>query len=209
MKLILSSNDFSRPDTRACIFKNLNVPVPECRLLYIPNEKVSEKQMKSTRFQEKCARYGFRSENVSVLNYYHADAYMSLPLDAIYLGGGNTFSTFARIRDHGFADALCRYIREGAVYIGGSCGAHIVGEDLTHVLHFDEDRVGFTDFRGLGLFHGVLVCHYSDERKPVYDRLRAESPYPVYALRNGDSLVVEDGAVTFCPRDELAEEAGR
>ena len=41
MRLILSSNDFSRPDTRQCILDHLNVPLRNCRLLYIPNEKAS------------------------------------------------------------------------------------------------------------------------------------------------------------------------
>ena len=206
MKLILSSNDFSRPDTRACILANLPVPVSECRLLYIPNEKVSEKQMKSSRFQEKCARYGFLPEHVAVLNYYHTEDVRSFQPDAVYLGGGNTFSTFARIRDHGFADTLCRLIRDGAVYLGGSCGAHIVSENIEHVKAFDEDRVGFTDYSGLGLFHGVLVCHYTKDREPVYERLKRESSFPVFALRNGDSLVVENGAVTLVPRDETIPE---
>ena len=206
MKLILSSNDFSRPDTRACIFANLPLPVSECRLLYIPNEKVSEKQMKSSRFQEKCSRYGFRTERVAVLNYYHPESIADFRPDVVYLGGGNTFSTFARIRDHGFADTLCRLIKNGAVYIGGSCGAHIVSADIQHVKAFDEDRVGFTDYSGLGLFCGVLVCHYSKDREPVYEKLLRESRYPVYALRNGDSLVVEDGIVTVVPCDETIPE---
>lgn len=160
--------------------------------------------MRSTRFQDKCAAFGFLPSNVTVLNYYRTEDYLSLRPDAVYLGGGNTFSTFARIRDHGFSDALVRMVREGAVYIGGSCGAHIAGADLRHVTAFDEDRVGFTDYRGLGLFNGVLVCHYCEERKRVYEKLLKESPYPVYALRNGDSLIVEDGAVRFVPGSETA-----
>lgn len=201
MRLILSSNDFSRPDTKQCILDHLNVPLRNCRLLYIPNEKASEKQMRSDRFQNRCAAYGFDPAKVTVLNYYHAEEYLHLEIDAVYVSGGNTFSTYARICGHGFANALKSYILGGAVYIGGSCGAHIVSQDIRHVKAFDEDRTGRTDYAGLGLFPGILVCHYSEERRAVYEQLCRESPYPVYALRNGDSIVYEDGKTELFPAD--------
>ena len=208
MKLILSSNDFSRPDTRRCIFDHLGMPASECRLLYIPNEKVSAKQMRNGRFQEKCASFGFQPSNVTVMDYYRAEQFGNRSFDALYLGGGNTFSTYARIVGHGFADLIRAWVENGAVYVGGSCGAHVAGTDLRHVLAFDENRAGLTDFKALGLFRGRLVCHYSEERRPVYETLVRESPDPVYALRNGDSIVIEDGSVTFYPAWETVSQEG-
>lgn len=199
MKLILSSNDFSRPDTKKCIEDNLSLPLSECRLLYIPNEKASAKQMRSDRFQKRCAAFGLSEQNVIVLDYYHAERFTDLDIDAMYIGGGNTFSTYMRILRHGFSNAIRTYAEKGVVYIGGSCGAHIAGTDLKHVLAFDENTCGMTDFHALGLFRGRLICHYSEERAPVYKQLTAQTDEPVYRLRNGDSIVVEDASVRFFP----------
>lgn len=205
MKLILSSTDFSHPDSKSCVVDHLGMPLSACRLLYIPNEKVSAKQMRGPRFQMKLASFGFDPERVTVLDYYRAENFLNLDIDALYIGGGNTFSTLSRIRNHGFADAILSYVRSGAVYIGGSCGAHIACRDIRHVLAFDENRCGTTDFSGLGLFHGRLVCHYSEARKGVFDAMKNDEGDPVYALRNGDSIVAEDGNVRFFPAQTLSD----
>lgn len=197
MKLILSSNDFSNDKTKKVIIDNLGVPLNQCRLLYIPNEKASEKQMKSNRFQLKCESFGFNPELVTVLNYYKSNQFRHLNIDAVYVSGGNTFSTLYRLKKHHFDDALCEYIRSGAVYIGGSCGAHIISKNIEHVLPFDENNTDMASFDALGLFDGILYCHYCKEREPYYLNSIKENKYHVYALPDGTSLVIEDGQVKF------------
>lgn len=41
MKLILSSCDFRNDNARKTIINNLNKPIDQCKLLYIPNEKAT------------------------------------------------------------------------------------------------------------------------------------------------------------------------
>ena len=48
-----------------------------------------------------------------------------------------------------------------------------------------------TDFNGLGLFDGILVCHYTSNRKPLYDKLQADGKYKVFALTDDDYLVID------------------
>ena len=47
----------------------------------------------------------------------------------------------------------------------------------------------------LGLFDGVLICHYTADRKAIYDKLYQEGKYKVYALTEDDSLVINDEAL--------------
>ena len=81
-------------------------------------------------------------------------------------------------------------MRSGVLYIGGSAGAHIATQSVAHIAAFDPIPDGMTDFKGLGLFDGIIFCHYTEEHKALYDKLKSEGKYKVFALRNEDSLVV-------------------
>ena len=127
-----------------------------------------------------------------MFDYDEPSAFYGLNLDVIYIGGGNTFLTLQRIRNAGFDQEIIRYVKSGVTYIGGSAGAHIASMNIQHVAAFDPVPDGFTDFRGLGLFDGIFICHYKEDRKPIFDRLKAESPYPVYALTDDESIIYDD-----------------
>ena len=112
----------------------------------------------------------------------------------------------ARLQKYGFNPALVAVFDEASdtdyaslpldlIYISGSAGAHIASKDVSHVLEADENAVGLSDFRALGLLNGVLICHYTEARRPWLERARLGA-YPVYALTDGDTLVVTDKAVT-------------
>ena len=111
-------------------------------------------------------------------------------IDVIYISGGNTFGTLDKIRKCNFDKDIINYVKSGVVYIGGSAGAHIASKDIKHVEKYDENNVGITDYSGLGLFNGMLICHYTDERKADFEKLSANSEYKVYALTDEDSLVL-------------------
>ena len=71
----------------------------------------------------------------------------------------------------------------------------IIEEDMeicldneTHV----ENIVGLTDYSGLGLFDGVLICHYTDSRKYDFEQLSQYSEFKAYALTDEDSIVYEE-----------------
>ncbi|MPM63284.1 hypothetical protein SDC9_110164 [bioreactor metagenome] len=59
-------------------------------------------------------------------------------------------------------------------------------------MRYDNNTPGIIDFNGLGLFDGILICHYSDSRKEHLQQLEAEGRYRVYALTNDNSITVDD-----------------
>lgn len=193
MKLILSSCDFRNEHSKKYILDNLGLAIKKCRILYFPNEKATKEAIKSDLYYNRLAEFGFVRENIYVFNYYGPAMFTNLNIDAVYISGGNTFATFDRIRKAGFCEKIVRYVKDGAVYIGGSAGAHIASANIEHVMQYDSNTPGTTDFRGLALFDGILICHYTDERKDDFTTLQRNKKYNVYALTNDESLIIDDG----------------
>lgn len=190
MKLILSSCDFRNEKSKQCIIDNLDKPILECRLLYIPNEKAQYEDVHGEKYYLRMQEFGFTRENTIVFDYYSPTQYSNLNIDVIYISGGNTFATLNRIRESGFDKEIIRYVQSGVTYIGGSAGAHIASRNIEHVKNFDTPTDDMTDFNGLCLFDGILVCHYTDERRNIYEELKSSSKYDVYKLADDESIVV-------------------
>ena len=110
----------------------------------------------------------------------------------IYISGGNTFGTTKLIRGSGFDKAIINYVQNGVAYIGGSAGAHIATADIAHVEKYDKDTFGLNDFTGLGLFDGILICHYTEDRKSDFEALKALNKHRVISLSDKQSIVIKD-----------------
>ena len=192
MKLILSSCDFRNEKARNTILKNLEKPIEYCKLLFMPNEKATIEAIHSEKYYFRMQEFGFRRENILIFDYWNPKIFVGLDIDIIYVSGGNTFKTIKRIKECGFDREINRYVAAGVTYIGGSAGAHIASKSIEHVSFFDSVPDGFSDFLGLGLWDGVLICHYTPDRKAIFDQLRQDGKYKVYALTDEDSLIIAD-----------------
>ena len=190
MKLILSSCDFRNEKSKRTILDNLSKSIDQCKLLVIPNEKATYETIHSEKYFLRMQEFGFTKENIAVFDYCNEQQFINLDLDVIYISGGNTFATLKRIKDCGFDKEIIRYVRSGVLYIGGSAGAHIATQSIAHIEAFDPIPDSMTDFKGLGLFNGIILCHYTEEHKALYDKLKSEGKYKVFALSDEDSLVV-------------------
>ena len=195
MRLILSSRDFGGDASRSAILRQLSKPLHACRTLFVPNERATHERIAGRLYHARLQKYGFNPALVAVFDEASDTDYASLPLDLIYISGGNTFATLDKLRKTGLDRVIENNVRRGVIYISGSAGAHIASKDVSHVLEADENAVGLSDFRALGLLNGVLICHYTEARRPWLERTRLGA-YPVYALTDGDTLVVTDKAVT-------------
>ena len=191
MKLILSSCDFRNERSRQFILDNLPKPIAECRLLFIPNEKSTSDKVSSGKYHARMAELGFDPALVRVLDYADPAPSVGLDIDVLYISGGNTFATLDSIRRCGFDREIVRYIRSGVTYIGGSAGAHIVCNNLKHVAQFDLIPEGMTDLRGLGLFDGYLICHFTPARQVYYTNLINAHNHGVYTLTDDQSILIQ------------------
>ena len=189
MKLILSSCDFRNDNARKTIINNLIKPIDQCKLLYIPNEKATFETIHSDRYYLRMEEFGFLRNNIYVFDYYNSDEFLNLDIDVLYISGGNTFATLDRLRNCNFESEIIRYIKNGVIYIGGSAGAHIASRSVGHVAKYDHDTFGLTDFSGLNLLDGVLICHYTEEREADYLDLVKSGERNIIILRDCDSVM--------------------
>lgn len=155
MKLILSSCDFRNDKAKQTIIDNLDKPIEQCKLLFIPNEKATMQAIQGEMYYLRMQEFGFLRENISVFDYCNTEKFLNLDIDIIYISGGNTFKTLQRIRDCGFDKGIINYVKSGVIYIGGSAGAHIASANIEHVANFDSVPDGYNDFSGLGMFDGI------------------------------------------------------
>lgn len=196
MKLILSSCDFLNTNSKKTIINNIHKALSDCKVLFVPNEKATKDLIDFDKYYNRLYKDGFTNKNnIFIYNEYKTDEFKNLDLDIIYIGGGNTFATLDKIKKNNFIDEIRSYIKKGVIYIGGSCGAHIACENIEHVLNFDDNNVNISDYNAIGVFDGIIIPHYDNSRKKIYDKLMEEKKQNVYALTNKDSIVVTDNCV--------------
>ena len=190
MKLILSSCDFRNENARQVILSNLPKPISQCRVLFIPNEKWTPERLDTGFYVRRLREFGFSEALVSVFDPRKPDAFLNLTLDAVYVSGGNSFELISLLRRCSFDQEIIRLIHAGVAYIGGSAGAHLVSADLSHLSRYDAVPEGMTDFRGLNLYGGVFLCHFSADRQAHLEQLLSEGRFPVHPLTDADSFIV-------------------
>lgn len=190
MNMILSSGDFRNGTARKIILDHLPKPIAECRLLFIPNEKSTSDNVKAGKYHARMAEFGFIPALVHVLDYADPLLCMNLDIDVLYVSGGNTFATLDCIRKCGFDREIIRYIQAGVTYIGGSAGAHMVCDDISHVSRYDTPPEGTTHLRGLGLTDLTLICHFTPACQGHWDELIAAGK-KVMTLTDEDSLIIQ------------------
>ena len=83
------------------------MPIEDCRVLFFPNEKVTQEWIEVGVYHDRITEFGFRRDNISIFNYYAPDIFFDKKYDVLYISGGNTFGTMKRIRETG-ADILIR-----------------------------------------------------------------------------------------------------
>ena len=188
--IILSSCDFRNENSKRVILNNLSKPIGQCKVLFFPNENATFETIHSKKFYLRLQEFGFTEANIHVFDYYNPAEFQNLDLDVIYISGGNTFKTLQRIRNCEFDKQIIQYVERGVTYIGGSAGAHIATKDITHVKEFDSLPEDMIDFKGLGLFDGILVCHYTAEKQQILDKLQKNSVFQVVPLSDDESIVI-------------------
>ena len=125
-------------------------------------------------------------------------------VDALFVGGGNTYALLDRVRDSGLLEAIQARARDGMPYAGASAGANLAGPTI--LTTNDWNVVALTAFGALGLVPFNINPHFKDHDPAMApgsetreDRIRE------YHVRNENAVVgieeetmvrVEDGVAT-------------
>ena len=138
---------------------------------------------------------GFKKENITIFDHQNANYYKNINIDIIYVTGGNTFIGLKLIKDCGFDREILNYINNNVTYIGRSARAHLLTKNVEHVLEFDTNDIGLSNYEAFGILDGILICHYNNMRKVVYKKLLKNNKYNVYTLTNHEILYIKDNNI--------------
>jgi len=121
-------------------------------------------------------------------------------VEAVLVGGGNTYALMSRLRTSGLGEAIAERVSGGMPYIGSSAGTNVTGPNI--LTTNDWNVGGFTEFDGLGLVECNLNVHYQagareaataetrEDRLGEYMLIRSN---PVVAIEEGAAIEVRDG----------------
>jgi dipeptidase E len=126
-------------------------------------------------------------------------------VDAIFVGGGNTFRLLKALQDVDLLDPIRRRVRDGGLYIGSSAGSNVAGPTIKTTK--DMPIVQPRSFDSLELVPFQISPHYLDpdpnsthmgetQEERIVQFLE-ENETPVIGIREGAWLVIENGLVTL------------
>ena len=195
MRVILTSKAFANETINDKLKNELSdLDSTTAKVLYLPTA-VDENIYTTDKYFSEMINFGFCEENVIRFDYKNAKDYAGLDIDVIYVTGGNTFLLLDRIKKCGFDIELRKYIESGVIYIGRSAGSHLITKNVRHVLNFDDVGEYSGDYEGLDIWDGVLICHYDESRKCIYDEEKAKGSN-VEVLTDEEMLVI--GEKSYC-----------
>jgi dipeptidase E len=125
-------------------------------------------------------------------------------VEAVFMGGGNTYALLMRLRRSGLLGAIRRRVRGGMPYVGASAGSNVAGPTI--LTTNDWNVVGLSRFDALALVGFNINPHYK-EADPLMaagsetrdDRIReyhVVNRNPVVGLEEGALARVEGARAT-------------
>jgi len=175
------------------------------RLGFVSAATLADPEFYFTRAKEGLEPLGLEVEHV----HWERQPLRSLArVDALLVGGGNTYALLDRVRDSGLLDAIQARARDGMPYAGASAGANLAGPTI--LTTNDWNVVALAYFGALHLVPFNINPHYKD-RDPAMapgsetreDRIReyhARNKNAVVGIEEDTMVRVEDGIATALGR---------
>ena len=190
-KLILTSYGLTTPVGRKLIRKELANDNLENKKIFLFHE--AHYHIESM-LMEACISLGFHKDNI-ILSGSQKDNNEVLNCDYFYITEGNTFEVLSLLRERGLDKIIKEAFKNGSnkVYIGASAGAMISGESIAEAASFERNFVKMSDYKGLCLYDGVIIPHYSKaELKQYIKNTGIDKKYKkIISVANEKSVVLE------------------
>ena len=200
MKLLLISNSGQPPYVHCCDAMAQFVG-PNAVVGFVPAADLADEQSYVARVREVLVATGVaqRVEHLDWQGNWHGTLGN---VEAVLVGGGNTYVLLQRMMSSGLGSAIRDSVRGGLPYLGASAGANIAGSNI--LTTNDWNVTGSTVFTALGLVPFNINPHYAsnsaeaptgetrDERIREY---RLMNRNPVLAIEEGTFVEVSDGLV--------------
>jgi dipeptidase E len=116
--------------------------------------------------------------------------------DIIYVNGGNTFYLLKYIKESGFDKVIHNLHNSEKIYIGVSAGSYVACPTIEQALwkqQFNNRKTfGITDLSALYLVPFILIAHYEEKFRNVFEQASKKCQYPVVVLNNNQAILVEN-----------------
>lgn len=200
MRALLISNS-GRPFLEHCRDTIADFVEPRRRLGFVSAASLGDERLYCERVREALAPVGLDVEHV----YWRAAPLPVLEsVEAIFVGGGNTYALLRRLSESRLLGAIQERVHDGVPYIGSSAGSNVAGPTI--LTTNDWNVVALDRFEALGLVPFNINPHYL-EADPLMaagsetrdDRIReyhAVNANPVFAIEEQTMIRVEDGTAT-------------
>jgi len=125
-------------------------------------------------------------------------------VEALFMGGGNTYALLSRLKDSGLLGAIRERVLAGMPYMGASAGSNVAGPNI--LTTNDWNVVGLTTFDALGLVPFNVNPHYletdpamapgSETRDTRIEEYLLVRDNPVIGIEEETMARVEGGVAT-------------
>lgn len=207
MRALLISNS-GRPFLEHCREAIAGFVGPARRVGFITAASLNNEKDYFERARDALAPVGLTVEHV---HWNHEPLAALARVDAIFVGGGNTYTLLQRLHRAKVVDAIRARALAGAPYVGSSAGSNIAGPTI--LTTNDWNVVALDRFDALGLVPFNVNPHYLEADPAMAagsetrdDRIReyhVVNANPVLGIEEGTMVRVEDGVVDVLGRGRV------
>lgn len=140
-----------------------------------------------------CVDMGFKGKNIVLSGQQKSNTDIE-GFDYLYVTEGNTFEVLSLLRERDLDSVFVNAFQNGATYIGASAGALIGGVSIEAAEDFDKNFVRMSNYKGLGLYDGIVISHYtkSELKRYIKNSPGIEDKYNnIYSVSNEGIFVLE------------------
>lgn len=207
MRALLISNS-GRPFLEHCRQTIAEFLGPLRRVGFVTAASLNNEKDYCERAREALAPVGLTVEHV---HWNHEPLAVLERVDAVFVGGGNTYALLQRLRRAKLVDAIRSRALAGTPYVGSSAGSNLAGPTILSTN--DWNVVGLDRFDALGLVPFNINPHYRETDPAMApgsetrdDRIReyhVVNANPVVGIEEGTWVRVEDGAAAVGGRGRV------
>jgi dipeptidase E len=207
MRALLISNS-GRPFLEHCREAIADFLAPARRVGFVTAASLNNEKDYCERAREALSPVGLTVEHV---HWNHEPLQALGRVDAIFVGGGNTYGLLQRLHRSKLVEAIRTRVLAGTPYVGSSAGSNLAGPTI--LTTNDWNVVGLDRFDALGLLPFNVNPHYLETDPAMApgsetrdDRIReyhAVNANPVLGIEEGTMVRVEDDVVTVLGRGRV------